>query len=92
MAGTTLCTDTSEAVELFKAQGLYLKPIAKLTVCVQLPKLKEMGTFLFHWTIKLHVNLMYHLQFCLFTLAASQINMILNKLNKLYIKQNFLPS
>ena len=46
MAGTTICSDTSEAVELCKAQGLYLKPIAKLTVCVQLPKLKEMGKFL----------------------------------------------
>lgn len=51
MAGTTLCTDTSEAVELFKAQGLYLKPIAKLTVCVQLPKLKEMGKSISNWEV-----------------------------------------
>ncbi|XP_062595118.1 A-kinase anchor protein 17A-like, partial [Saccostrea cucullata] len=52
MAGTTtLCSDTSEAVELFKAQGLYLKPISKLTVCVQLPKLKEMGKSISNWEV-----------------------------------------
>ncbi|XP_022326249.2 uncharacterized protein LOC111126129 isoform X2 [Crassostrea virginica] len=51
MAGTTICSDTSEAVELCKAQGLYLKPIAKLTVCVQLPKLKEMGKSISNWEV-----------------------------------------
>ncbi|XP_056012417.1 A-kinase anchor protein 17A-like isoform X2 [Ostrea edulis] len=51
MAGTTLCSDTSEALELYKAQSLYLKPIAKLTVCVQLPKLKEMGKSISNWEV-----------------------------------------
>ncbi|KAK3099233.1 hypothetical protein FSP39_001309 [Pinctada imbricata] len=50
-ANTTVCNDTSEAVELFKSQGLYLKPIARLNVCVQLPKLKEPGKSISNWEV-----------------------------------------
>jgi len=48
---TTVCNDTSEATELFKPQGLYLKPVAKLNVCVQLPQLKQPGKSISNWEV-----------------------------------------
>ncbi|CAG2247741.1 SFRS17 [Mytilus edulis] len=52
MAGNTAaCSDTSEAIDLFKPQGLYLKPIAKINVCVQLPALKEPGKTISNWEV-----------------------------------------
>lgn len=52
MAGNTqLCGDTSEAIELHKPQGLYLKPYAKINVCVQLPQLKEPGKSISNWEV-----------------------------------------
>lgn len=46
-----ICTDTSEAVELFKPQGLYLKPIARVSVCVQLPQMKAPGKAISNWEV-----------------------------------------
>lgn len=52
MAGNTAaCSDISEAIDLHKPQGLYLKPIAKLNVCVQLPLLKEAGKTISNWEV-----------------------------------------
>lgn len=52
MAGnTSVCSDISEAIDLFKPQGLYLKPIAKVNVCVQLPVLKEPGKTISNWEV-----------------------------------------
>lgn len=34
-------TDSGELVELFKPQGLYLKPVARLYISIQLPQLKD---------------------------------------------------
>ncbi|KAJ8297779.1 hypothetical protein KUTeg_024310 [Tegillarca granosa] len=52
MSGNTaLCNDTSEAIELFKPQGLYLKPIARLNVSVQLPQLKQPGKTISNWEV-----------------------------------------
>ena len=50
-AGATVCTDSSDAVELFKPFGLYLKPIARLNVSVQLPQLKEAGKSISNWEV-----------------------------------------
>ena len=50
-AGASVCTDSSDAVELFKPLGLYLKPIARLNVCVQLPLLKEAGKSISNWEV-----------------------------------------
>ncbi len=50
---TSLCTDTSDAVELFEPQGLWLKPIAKVNVSVQLPQLKSPGKSISNWEVSL---------------------------------------
>lgn len=51
MANTTLCSDTSEAIELYEAQGLYLKPVAKINICAQLPQLKTPGKTISNWEV-----------------------------------------
>ncbi|ESP01947.1 hypothetical protein LOTGIDRAFT_111325 [Lottia gigantea] len=52
MANTTLCTDTSEATELYGPGHLYIKPIAKLNICVQLPQLKgPSGKAISNWEV-----------------------------------------
>ncbi|XP_049836876.1 A-kinase anchor protein 17A-like isoform X2 [Schistocerca gregaria] len=38
-----ICEDMKDAVELFSPQGLYLKPIARLNISVQLPLMKFTG-------------------------------------------------
>ena len=51
MASTSVCNDTTDAVELFAPYGLYLKPIAKLNVSVQLPQLKTPGKTISNWEV-----------------------------------------
>lgn len=43
--------DNSELVELYKPLNLYLKPIARLNITVQLPQLKEPGKTISNWDI-----------------------------------------
>lgn len=45
------CTDTSDALELFVPQQLYLKPLAKLNISVQLPQLKLPGKTISNWEV-----------------------------------------
>jgi len=45
------CADTKDTLDLFKAQGLYLKPIAKLNISVQLPQLKKSGAKISNWEV-----------------------------------------
>ena len=52
MAATSVCTDTSDAVELFEHQGLWLKPIARINVSVQLPQLKTPGKSISNWEVR----------------------------------------
>lgn len=51
MSNTSVCNDTSEAVEFFEPQGLFLKPIGKLNVSVQLPQLKTPGKSISNWEV-----------------------------------------
>lgn len=51
MAHATVCSDTSEALELFELQGLYLKPVAKINICAQLPQLKTPGKTISNWEV-----------------------------------------
>lgn len=44
-------TDTSEMVELFKPQGLYLKPEARINISVTLPHLKDPGQSISNWDL-----------------------------------------
>ncbi|XP_071450198.1 A-kinase anchor protein 17A-like [Hetaerina americana] len=45
------CFDTSDAIELFLPQNLYLKPIARLNISVQLPLLKVPGKSISNWEV-----------------------------------------
>lgn len=45
------CSDAKDAVELFRPQGLYLKPVAKLNVSVQLPVTKLPGKNISNWEV-----------------------------------------
>uniref|UniRef100_A0A4W3J6G4 A kinase (PRKA) anchor protein 17A n=1 Tax=Callorhinchus milii TaxID=7868 RepID=A0A4W3J6G4_CALMI len=56
----TIVHDTSEAVELFPPQGLYLKPIAKLTISVSLPQLKQPGKSISNWEVMERLKCMVH--------------------------------
>ena len=51
MTSIGICSDTSESVELVEAQGLYLKPVAKLNISVQLPQLKSPGSSISNWEV-----------------------------------------
>ncbi|XP_062910661.1 A-kinase anchor protein 17A [Mobula hypostoma] len=60
MMAATIVHDTSEAVELFAPQGLYLKPIAKLTISVSLPQLKQPGKSISNWEVMERLKCMVH--------------------------------
>ncbi|XP_071950286.1 A-kinase anchor protein 17A-like [Antedon mediterranea] len=60
MASTTLCNDTSEAIELFEPQKLYLKPIAKMSISVTLPQLKTPGKSISNWEVMEKLKNMIH--------------------------------
>ncbi|KAL3878595.1 hypothetical protein ACJMK2_030931 [Sinanodonta woodiana] len=50
-SNTHVCEDTSDAIELYRSQELYLKPVAKLNICAQLPILKEPGKSISNWEV-----------------------------------------
>jgi arginine/serine-rich splicing factor 17 len=45
------CSDTNDALDFFRAQGLFLKPIARLNISVQLPQLKKSGAKISNWEV-----------------------------------------
>lgn len=45
------CNDTNDAIELFPPQSLYLKPIARLNISVQLPQMKLPGKTISNWEV-----------------------------------------
>lgn len=48
--GTYLCTDTTELIDLCAEEGLFLKPIARLSVTIQLPQLQA-GQSISNWEL-----------------------------------------
>lgn len=60
MAAATIVHDTSEAVELCPAYGLYLKPITKMTISVALPQLKQPGKSISNWEVMERLKAMVH--------------------------------
>ena len=48
--GTFLCTDTTELIDLCAEEGLFLKPIARLSVTIQLPQLQA-GQSISNWEL-----------------------------------------
>ncbi|KAJ8252869.1 hypothetical protein GJAV_G00206480 [Gymnothorax javanicus] len=57
---TTIVHDTTEAVKLCPAYGLYLKPIAKMVVSVALPQLKQPGKSISNWEVMERIKSMVH--------------------------------
>ncbi|GAB6027261.1 A kinase (PRKA) anchor protein [Chamberlinius hualienensis] len=45
------CKDISEAVELYPSQGLYLKPVARLSITVNLPAMNVPGKAISNWEV-----------------------------------------
>ena len=45
------CHDTKDTLDLFRGQGLYLKPVARLNISVQLPQLKKSGAKISNWEV-----------------------------------------
>ena len=45
------CFDTKDVLDLFKPSGLFLKPISRLNVSVQLPQLKKSGAKISNWEV-----------------------------------------
>lgn len=60
MASFGICTDTSEAIELFAPHGLYLKPVAKINISVQLPTMKVPGQSISNWELMEKLKKMIH--------------------------------
>ena len=48
---TSVCNDTTEAIVLNAEMSLYLKPIAKVHMSVQLPQLKSGGKAISNWEV-----------------------------------------
>jgi len=48
---TSLCNDTAEAVSLNAEMSLFLKPISKLHISVQLPQMKSTGKAISNWEV-----------------------------------------
>jgi len=71
------CHDTKDVLDLFKPQGLYLKPIARLNVSVQLPQLKKSGSKISNWEVMEEVKKMARpLTFPVFKIAKSSPDFI----------------
>lgn len=51
MASIGICSDISEAIDLYPPKCLSLKPMAKLNVSVQLPMLKSQGKTISNWEV-----------------------------------------
>ncbi|XP_033864305.1 A-kinase anchor protein 17A-like [Acipenser ruthenus] len=74
---TTIVHDTSEAVKLCASQGLYLKPIAKMTVSVALPQLKQPGKSISNWEVMERLKAMVHPdQFSVLRISKSTMEFI----------------
>lgn len=77
MTSIGICTDVSEAVELFEPQGLYMKPIAKINISVQLPQMKTPGKSISNWEVMEKLKKMIKPeQFLLLKVAKSTLEFV----------------
>ncbi|XP_012368252.2 A-kinase anchor protein 17A [Octodon degus] len=77
MAAATIVHDTSEAVELCPAHGLYLKPITRMTISVALPQLKQPGKSISNWEVMERLKGMVHShQFSTLRISKSTMDFI----------------
>lgn len=79
MAAATIVHDTSEAVALCPALGLYLKPITKMTISVALPPLRQPGKSISNWEVMERLKAMVaqaHAPFSALRIAKSTMDFI----------------
>ncbi|KAB0800319.1 hypothetical protein PPYR_06059 [Photinus pyralis] len=100
------CSNTSDAVPLYLSQQLYLKPIARLNISVQLPQ-KKMGKSISNWEVMEQLRYMIkpetftllkvtntNLEFIRFEAEVehkSKLQPIVEKINKRTIKLKEFP-
>nr|CAB3220784.1 A-kinase anchor protein 17A-like [Phallusia mammillata] len=74
---TSLISDLSDAVALSEQLNLYLKPIAKVNICVTLPKLKVAGQTISNWEVMEKIKIMCtpH-QFTLLRVSKSTLDFV----------------
>ena len=71
------CYDTKDVLDLFRPQGLFLKPISRLNVSVQLPQLKKSGAKISNWEVMERVKDMAKpFTFPVFKVAKSSLEFI----------------
>ena len=71
------CHDTNDALDLFRGQGLYLKPIARLNDSVQLPQLKKSGAKISNWEVMERIKEMAKpFNFPVFKVAKSSLEFV----------------
>uniref|UniRef100_A0A0K2TPJ1 Akinase anchor protein 17Alike [Saccoglossus kowalevskii] n=1 Tax=Lepeophtheirus salmonis TaxID=72036 RepID=A0A0K2TPJ1_LEPSM len=71
------CHDTKDILDLFKPQSLFLKPISRLNVSVQLPQLKKSGAKISNWEVMEKVKEMAKpFIFSVFKVAKSSLEFI----------------
>lgn len=71
------CHDTKDTLDLFRPQGLYLKPVARLNVSVQLPQLKKSGAKISNWEVMERIKEMARpLSFPVFKVSKSSLEFI----------------
>jgi len=71
------CHDTKDVLDLFKPHGLFLKPISRLNVSVQLPTLKKSGAKISNWEVMERIKEMAKpLTFPVFKIAKSSLEFI----------------
>ena len=71
------CHDTKDLLPLFRPLGLYLKPIARLNISVQLPQLKKTGSKISNWEVMERVKDMAKgISFPVFKVAKSSLEFI----------------
>ncbi|CAM1154505.1 AKAP17A (predicted), partial [Pycnogonum litorale] len=51
MSNMQPCTDSSDVIDLYSPRGLFLKPIAKMNISVQLPQLRTAGKSISNWEV-----------------------------------------
>lgn len=71
------CVDVKDTLDFFRPMGLYLKPISRINVSVQLPQLKKSGAKISNWEVMEKVKEMAKpLSFPVFKVAKSSLEFI----------------
>lgn len=71
------CRNTSDCIPLYIPQNLYLKPIARINISLQLPQIIEPGKSISNWEIMEKLRAMVKPdEFCILKLAKSSMDVV----------------